>query len=273
MKDIKLAAMDIDGTLLDSKSRLHENVKRTVDAVCASDKELVISTGRTMSEMKMIFSVWPQIRYHILSNGAYIYDAKEKSVIYRDPVSAETLVRIYAIAQKYKVMMEVFAGGEIYTERKCWENTDYYNARFLFDRLPGSRTVIESVGQFVKERKEPADKINLFFHDFSDCARVIDESAALGVTAVISADKGLEFNNVGTCKGKALCALCERLGVEIGQAMAMGDGQSDISMLKAAGLSVAPANASDEVKAYATHIAPDCDEEGAVWALEKFVLI
>ena len=56
------------------------------------------------------------------------------------------------------------------------------------------------------------------------------------------------------------------------ETIAIGDGENDISMLRWAGLGIAMANAPENVKAAADVIAPACDEDGAAWAMEKYLL-
>ena len=54
--------------------------------------------------------------------------------------------------------------------------------------------------------------------------------------------------------------------------MAIGDGDNDLSMIKYAGCSVAMENAIADLKAEASFITKDCDEDGVAYAIEKFVL-
>ena len=54
--------------------------------------------------------------------------------------------------------------------------------------------------------------------------------------------------------------------------MAMGDSESDLEMLRRAGLGIAVDNSPDEVKRAALHIAPANDADGVAWAIERFVL-
>lgn len=54
--------------------------------------------------------------------------------------------------------------------------------------------------------------------------------------------------------------------------MAIGDSQNDLDMLKAAGFSVAMANAAQEVKDAADYVTLSNDEDGVAAVVEKFVL-
>ena len=64
-----------------------------------------------------------------------------------------------------------------------------------------------------------------------------------------------------------------KLGIDISETMAFGDGGNDISMLKAAGTSVAMGNALDKVKANASYVTTSVDEDGIANALRHFGII
>jgi hydroxymethylpyrimidine pyrophosphatase-like HAD family hydrolase len=73
-------------------------------------------------------------------------------------------------------------------------------------------------------------------------------------------------------KGSALRLVCDHLGLDLRDALAIGDAGPDVSMFRVAGSSVAMANAPPEVRAEARAVAPSNDEDGVAWALERFVL-
>jgi Cof subfamily protein (haloacid dehalogenase superfamily) len=82
----------------------------------------------------------------------------------------------------------------------------------------------------------------------------------------------LTFFAPGASKGAALLALAERLGIPAAETFAIGDGLNDISMLKAAGVSVAMAGAPPSVRAAARFVTSSNDEEGFARALAIHVL-
>ena len=82
----------------------------------------------------------------------------------------------------------------------------------------------------------------------------------------------LDIVSAGCGKGDAIDAFCARLGITPAECMAIGDGGNDVHMLRHAGIGVAMGQASDNVKAAADVIAPSVDEDGAVWAIRKYVL-
>jgi hydroxymethylpyrimidine pyrophosphatase-like HAD family hydrolase len=73
-------------------------------------------------------------------------------------------------------------------------------------------------------------------------------------------------------KATGLAAVCEALGVPAAETIAMGDSESDLAMLRWAGLGIAMRNSPDIVRKEALHIAPSNDEDGVAWAISRFVL-
>lgn len=88
-----------------------------------------------------------------------------------------------------------------------------------------------------------------------------------------SRDILLEWSPKGVHKANGLMKLIEYLGIDRSEVMACGDEGNDLSMVEWAGLGVAMANATDELKSVAKVILPKSnDEDGIAWAVEKYVL-
>ena len=73
-------------------------------------------------------------------------------------------------------------------------------------------------------------------------------------------------------KAKGLATVCEALGVPAEETIAMGDSESDLAMLRWAGLGIAMRNSPDVVRKEALHIAPSNDEDGVAWAVNRFLV-
>ena len=82
----------------------------------------------------------------------------------------------------------------------------------------------------------------------------------------------IELNIRTAHKGNALKRFAEHLGLGLANGMAFGDGMNDFTMVEAAGLGVAMANAEPEVKRVAKWIAPSNDDDGVAAGLEEWVL-
>ena len=82
----------------------------------------------------------------------------------------------------------------------------------------------------------------------------------------------IEINIRDANKGEALRFLCRRLGIDIRDSMAFGDGSNDLSMIQAAGIGVAMGNADPAALAAADYITGTNDNDGVAEAIERFCL-
>ena len=73
-------------------------------------------------------------------------------------------------------------------------------------------------------------------------------------------------------KASAIDVLCEHLGVDLADTVAIGDGSNDIEMIKRAGLGIAMGNASDEVKAAADLVTDRIEDDGFSKAVLRWIL-
>ncbi|MFR7848631.1 MAG: HAD family hydrolase [Coprococcus phoceensis] len=113
MKDVRLAAFDLDGTLLDSANKISDFTIRQIQKAIDRGIEIVIATGRSVplfpEELKRVSG----IRYAIVENGAGIYDLKNQRFLFRRTIP-------YDIVRKIADCLEVADGfAEFFFRRKC----------------------------------------------------------------------------------------------------------------------------------------------------------
>ncbi|MBQ9389489.1 MAG: HAD-IIB family hydrolase, partial [Synergistaceae bacterium] len=85
-----------------------------------------------------------------------------------------------------------------------------------------------------------------------------------------SVPNNIEINDTRANKGDGLKFLTEYLGLPIESTLAFGDGLNDISMIKAAGIGAAMANAVAEVKEAADYVTLDCNNDGVAEGVKRF---
>lgn len=123
------------------------------------------------------------------------------------------------------------------------------------------------------KQKNCAEKINVFLADLSDKESLREElSSVEGLAISSSMYNNLEINAEAATKGNALLWLADHLGIPREETMAFGDGENDISMLKAAGTGVAMGNASDHVKAAADEVTLTNEQDGVAAAIQTWIL-
>ena len=92
------------------------------------------------------------------------------------------------------------------------------------------------------------------------------------LTVLRSHELFTEVTSPNASKGNALAFLAERYGIPPAEAIAVGDSDNDISMIRWAGLGVAMGNAAPEVIAAADLVAPSVAEDGLAVVIEELVL-
>ncbi|NLG24825.1 MAG: HAD family phosphatase [Clostridiales bacterium] len=269
--DIRLIAMDLDGTLLsDGQAIPEENVAALAE--CARRGiHLAIASGRSFASARM-FARRMDLNCAILScNGARVDLTPFGPVAWERVMPADESALVHRSLAALGAPFMCYAGSRIYVHNGAalgrrahapgvqW--IDGYSQEYIYDE---ARLLAEGVPN--------AYKYVAFSDDAQLMARVRGALAGLPVNVASSWWDNLEIMGQGVNKGAALAALAERLGVRREQVMAFGDQLNDREMLTFAGLPVAMGNAIDELKAIAAVVAAPCHEGGVGRAIERYAL-
>jgi Cof subfamily protein (haloacid dehalogenase superfamily) len=272
--DIKLIALDLDGTTLDSKRGLTERAKRALEAAIKKGVYVIIATGRAYSALpEDVFKI-EGIKYILTSNGASVMDISENKSVYSNCIDAAALENTVSLLRQYDFMMEFFIKGHAYVDQAIYDKvntmefTEPHKSYIINTRKP-----VEALLDFALLHKELIENINVNFENQNDRSMMREVLAKLeNVTLTTSFDHNLEIGGATTSKADAIRMLCNELGISEAQVMACGDSPNDMAMLKAAGFPVAMGNAKDELKEIAKYITSTNDEDGVAKVIEKFVL-
>lgn len=110
--DIRLIALDLDGTLLTSSKSITEYTKHILKEASDRGIHVVISTGRTLNGVQKILAELPFVRYVSLANGAVVQDVKTGEVISRVPLPAGKMTEFIALAHEKGFYCDCFIDGE-----------------------------------------------------------------------------------------------------------------------------------------------------------------
>lgn len=269
----KIVASDLDKTLLmDDMSISRENWE-AIEKLEKLGVAFVPATGRAFWEMPNELRESELVRYYITSGGARIYDKKEdkgydlaivKSLLH------ELLDKFYT----YDVCVILHAQNRSYVDVSTHNPTDYryFNmSQIWVDYLLDKDTPIEDLKGFAYSL--PAiESICVFFKNMDElleCKAHFDKDERLDV---VQTDRwNIEICAREAGKGNALRKLAEVLGVFIEQTIAVGDGENDLSMIKAAGLGLAVSNAAKEVKNIADEIICSNREHSIKYIIENYI--
>ena len=273
MKDIRLIALDLDGTLLDSKKRLSPRNRAALAECMERGIEVVPCTGRIWSAVPDFIRELPGLHYAITVNGAVVEDLVHGHVLDEQKMSAEKAVEILELAKGFHTMYDVYVGGRGFGEQRFMEHMeDYEISAELQKMIINTRIIVPDVTELVKEKAQPVEKINYFFGDPQERLRArkaLMERGDVLVTASFS--NNLEINEPGAAKGEAIQRLAAHLGLELHKTMGFGDGENDLSLICQTGIGVAMENAVEPLKEAADYVTLTNDEDGVAAALEALL--
>lgn len=273
--DIKLIALDLDGTTLRRGSILSEETKEALEGAIKKGVHVVIATGRTFASLpECIFEI-EGLEYVITSNGAHIKDLNIDETIYSNCAAGSAIEKVRDLLYNHREYpVEVFTDGHAYIDEVVYEDiknngSDYMDANYIVK----TRNPIPCVYDFMLEHKDEVENINIHFRSLEDKAnfKVVLEELD-GITVTSSMPHNIEIGGETTSKATAIFDLCQRLNIEEENVMAVGDSPNDSAMIMAAGLGVAMGNAVDEVKEIADYVTFSNAEDGVAHAVRKFVL-
>ena len=122
MKDIRLVALDLDGTVFNDKKEITPRTLAAIRAACARGVAVLPATGRTASGIPAAFTSIPGVRYALTSNGASVVDLTTGEQLVNQPFGTEQALKIYDLLEQGGGMMSIFIGGKSYTTRENAES-------------------------------------------------------------------------------------------------------------------------------------------------------
>jgi len=273
MKHIRLVASDLDGTLLNQNKEITPRLFDALKELDALGIYFVPSTGRPFGTVPQAIKELPFLKYVITSNGAAIYDAAEGKNIIENYLTPEAVDAVMEIARELPVITEYFIGGKAYIAKNIYDDLtpfDLTESHAFY--IKNSRTPVEDFWNEMKQNNTVLENINLVFKDMELRKETWDRLKALGLASVTAATtKNIEITSLYATKAQALEKLCEVLGLERENVLAMGDGDNDMPMIEFAGIGVAMANGEEHIKEAADIIADDCNDFGAAKILEQII--
>lgn len=273
MQDIRLLALDMDGTVLDDDKAISPRTMAALQAAIDRGVQVVPATGRTADGIPPQFLKLRGLRWALTSNGASVVELGSGRSLVHLPFTLAMALDVYDIADRYESLLSVFIGGHGYT-RDCGEVLEQYAPPNLWPYLRASRRAVKDMRALMRQNPDAIEKFSILYKDVStrDAVRAAVLARFPDIEVADSLGGNLELTAPGVDKGRGLLELARALGIDPAQVMACGDGGNDTAMLRAAGFGVAMANAQDEVKAAADYITLSNNEDGVAAAVERFVL-
>jgi Cof subfamily protein (haloacid dehalogenase superfamily) len=257
-----LVAIDLDGTLLNSRHELSEANRAAVRACLERGVRVVVATGRLFASAQYYCRQLGLEGPQITLNGAVLADAASGELRPTHTLPEPIMVRVCEELQRRHVAFMVFGPNTLYT----LPGMPHQDVLVGYGEPPP--TLVPSIA--LAHIPDPA-KVLAFLEEgpldaelraqFEDVAEVVRTGTLF-----------YEFMVPGTSKGSALEELMRRYAVPREQVLAIGDSYNDLSMFDVAGLSVAMGGSVPAVRERAQASTTDCEHDGVAAALERYVL-
>ncbi len=274
---IRLIAIDIDGTLLDSRWQLSEQNREAIIAAERRGIEIVLVTGRRFHFALPIAEQLPCPLILIVNNGAMIR-SKAGETFHRDllpqAIARQIVTGVPECKRAAIVVFDVEGAGQIVMERAEWDNPQVSgylerNRQYIREVDPLESAIVEDPIQVMYTgRVEQMNEVERRLRTLP-CA----EGFALAKTEYAARDFTiLDAIHRGCSKGAALEEWVRRRGIPREQVMAIGDNLNDEEMLFFSGLPVVMSNSVEPLKRNGWTTTLSNDQSGVAVAIESLVL-
>lgn len=240
-KNVKLIALDMDGTVLNNDLEISIKNQQVIAEVLNRGIPVVLSTGRTIMTCRPFSDLLNLTSYLITVNGSEIWHTSG-DLIERTTFTLEQIEMLTSLRNKYRTKYWSTSINHIYRNEIPEELALHDWLKFGFD-VDDDR---------IREK----------------IMTILTQNQTFEITN--SSLTNIEVNPAGVNKANALKKICKELGIQMDNVMAMGDSLNDLAMIKEAG--IAMGNAQEAVKNVADWTTVKNTDDGVAVAITKFVL-
>ena len=294
-----MIAIDLDGTLLNSKKKISERDSEVLQAAVNRGMEIVPVTGRNFYFALSKVELLPFEVPVIASNGAIIR-SKQGETFLRQLLPVETAAEVLEATREFRpytvLMYDQPGAGQLRIETPQdgrsagGQAVEPINGVAMSPWLKRNRKRVQAAASL--EKVLDGDPLEIMFTGPLAVMRAVE--ACLGCdlggngcgsdrspedrfqllrTEYPERDMSiLDVIRAGASKGSALQHWSRMRSVPADQIMAIGDNYNDLEMLRFAGLPVVMGNADDALKQEGWATTLDCDSGGVAHAIEQYVL-
>ena len=265
---LKLVAIDLDDTLLDSGLSISSPCKTNIRAARQQGVIITLATGRMYSSA-LPYALQLKVDIPLITyQGALVKNSQTQEVLYYQPLNPDMAVAVMEYFQTTGIHYHSYFDDRLCLETLNEEGMDYA-------QLAGVEPLLVGILRDACRQGQEALKIMAVDRDQERLIKTEKElkqiyGASLNITR--SKPYYLEVMNPLANKAQALKVLAEHLGIHQREVMALGDSYNDMEMIKWAGLGVAMGNAPAEVKAVADYVTSSNEEDGVAEALQYWIL-
>ncbi|WP_138206829.1 Cof-type HAD-IIB family hydrolase [Haloimpatiens lingqiaonensis] len=258
----KLLALDMDGTLLNSESRLEKENIESIKKCLDKGVKVVLASGREFNAIKKYVDKLNITEELVTINGAVIVRAENKQIVKIHTMDKKMCKEIISKLREENISYIVFDKENSYVDK---ENSEFEYIReksiavcLNVQDCNDIEDITKIVGVcFTEEEKNKFNKIIKPYN----------------VPVMQTGTYYFEIGNEDISKKYAIEYIAKINNIKREEVIAVGDSENDIEMIKYAGLGVAMGNAYDNVKKISDYVTDTNDNHGVSKVIEKFILV
>lgn len=260
---IKLVAIDLDGTLYNSDSKVSPENREAITKCLKKGIKVIITTGKTIYSVSNIIDQLNLVDPQIVSGGAAIIDSN-KNILFKLNIPLDLGNEVVLLCRKHKQGLALSAeDGLLYYEK------DHPGIDFIAET--GDKTV--KVDDLIKDNiTSKALVFTVPIEAKDEFNQIMEKEFGHKLKLRRGGPVFLNVVNKNAGKAFALNKILEQFGLKSSQVAAIGDSENDLGMLNLAGLAIAMGNAPEAVKVAADTVVSNNDQNGVAEALYKYVL-
>ncbi|WP_164668044.1 Cof-type HAD-IIB family hydrolase [Virgibacillus doumboii] len=243
MDKIKLIALDMDGTLLNSEEEISDYTKEVIAKALEKDVHVVLSTGRWLESCFPYAESLKLDSYLITVNGGQIW-TMERNLIDEYQLHPERVKMMYELAEQMGVNIWMVSTDRVWREKGPEDFFAHEWLKFGCDSLDTKKLdeIVEELSHY-----EELELTN-------------------------SLPTNIEVNPIGVNKASALRKVCDEIGISMNNVISIGDSLNDIKAIQQSGIGVAMGNGQEAIKKVADYVTDTNNNDGVAKAIERFVV-
>ena len=286
----RLAAIDLDGTMLNQYGLVTQRTKEAIEKAQKSGIEVVIASGRPTDSVKTIAQEINSNKYFISGNGAIIYDITNDEIIYENTLKKQKVLDIIKICEENSIYYNIYTEKEILAKSLQCNVLYYYKENLNKDEKNKTQiNVVENIYNYISNRDEKVVKITICDNHqviFNSIMRKLKEISEIEVLEVSHMSRKIikqgtedipieyfytEISAKNVDKWNAIEFLKEKMQIEKNEIIAIGDNMNDKTMIENAGLGIAMGESTPVIKEIADEVTDTNCDDGVAKILEKLV--
>lgn len=243
MPPYKLLALDLDGTLLNEEKQISDMNYYWIQRATSTGVYVVFATGRGFQNVEHYRRYLGLKTPMVLVNGAEVWKGPDR-LLERHVMDREGVLRLYKLALEYGAWFWGYHVDGLVHKEEWTEDMferDWLKFGIRHDHLPTItklREIVRSWGVFSVTQSAPVN---------------------------------MEVSVRGMSKARGIRRVCEVLGIEMSQVMAIGDSPNDLKLIQSAGLGIAVENAQEILKNAADALTASNEDDGVAQAIRRYL--